>query len=127
VCTVTQIAQLDLPLDMAAPAMAREFLRERHCAQHHSSVLPDAELLVSELVTNGLRHGAPPIQLRVECEGDGRLRVSVRDRSPRLPQVGVPQLTDEGGRGMQLVDYISEEWGAVPSQDGKEVWFRLAA
>ena len=114
-----------LSLRAEAVAQAREFLRSAICSTHHSDAIADAELLVSELVANGIRHAAPPIILRVECEGEGALRVLVCDGSPVVPSVNHAKPEDESGRGMFIVDYISDEWGAEPTVDGKVTWFRL--
>ena len=124
-CDVTSPAEVVLPLDPGAAARSREFLRTAICSAHHANVVQDAELLVSELVTNGVRYAAPPIVLRVECENAESLRVLVRDGSPTLPHVNHAQPEDERGRGLFLVDYISDEWGAEPTTQGKVTWFRL--
>jgi anti-sigma regulatory factor (Ser/Thr protein kinase) len=124
-CDVTSPAEIVLPLDVEAAARSREFLRTAICAPHHAPALDDAELLVSELVTNGVRYAAPPIVLRVECESGDSLRILVRDGSPLLPRLNHAEPEDESGRGMYLVDYISDEWGAEPTRDGKITWFRL--
>lgn len=124
-CDVTSPAEVVLPLDVGAAARSREFLRTAICSTHHVAAIEDAELLVSELVTNGLRHAAPPIVLRVECESADSLRIAVRDGSQTLPYVNRAQPEDEGGRGLFLVDYISDEWGAEPTTNGKVTWFRL--
>lgn len=124
-CDVTSPAEVVLPLDPEAAARSREFLRTAICSTHHANVVQDAELLVSELVTNGVRYAAPPIVLRVECENADSLRVLVRDGSPTLPHVNHAEPEDERGRGLFLVDYISDEWGAEPTTQGKVTWFRL--
>ena len=80
-CEVQGPSQTQLPADARAPGVARAFLRAAACETHHARVVDDAELLVSELVTNAVLHGAPPITMRVECDGSNGLRVSVTDRS----------------------------------------------
>jgi anti-sigma regulatory factor (Ser/Thr protein kinase) len=91
-------------------------------------ILDDALLLISELVTNAVRHGSPPILLALECDGEG-LRVRVRDGAPALPRPRDSIPEDEGGRGLALVDALSDAWGAEPVVDehggGKSVWFEL--
>ena len=124
-CDLTSPAEIILPLDPEAAARSREFMRAAICSTHHALVIQDAELLVSELVTNGVRYAAPPIVLRVECESADSLRVLVRDGSPMLPHVNHAQPEDESGRGLFLVDYISDEWGAESTTEGKVTWFRL--
>jgi anti-sigma regulatory factor (Ser/Thr protein kinase) len=103
---------------------AREFLRAASCVSHHSEVVEDAVLLVSELVTNSVVHGGPPVIVAVECDGDA-LQVRVRDGSPVLPARRSAGQGEEGGRGLALVDTMSADWGVDPQPDGKHVWFVL--
>ena len=85
-----------------------------------------ALLLVSELATNAIRHGSPPVQLTLRLQPD-RLRVEVADSSPTLPELGHPGLDQISGRGLQIVQQLAAKWGAQPSPRrlGKIVWFDL--
>lgn len=85
-----------------------------------------ALLLVSELATNAIRHGTPPVRLSLRLHGD-RLRVEVTDSSPALPQLGHPGPDQTGGRGLQIVQQLAARWGAGASRSrlGKTVWFEL--
>ncbi|MFI7299182.1 ATP-binding protein [Streptomyces sp. NPDC050121] len=87
-----------------------------------------AALLVSELVTNALRHATGPIGLRlVRPAGlEGVLLVEVSDPLPDPPRERVARLDDESGRGLQLVASSSRRWGTRPGDAGKTVWFELA-
>ncbi len=126
-CSVTPPAELTLPVDQRAPGVARKFLRETSCQTHHARVMDEAELLVSELVTNAVVHGAPPITVNVECDGSQGLRVAVTDGSDHTPVPREAADDDESGRGIYLVDVISDRWGVAPSRGhGKAVWFTLA-
>jgi anti-sigma regulatory factor (Ser/Thr protein kinase) len=123
-CEDTPRAEQRLPLSDEAPSVARDFLRDASCATHHSEVLEDAVLLVSELVTNSVKHGGPPVVVAVDCDGE-TLQVRVRDGSPAMPTPRDAMQTDEGGRGLALVKTISADWGVDPEPDGKHVWFVL--
>jgi anti-sigma regulatory factor (Ser/Thr protein kinase) len=123
-CLETPRAQRRLPPGREAPMRAREFLRAATCFAHHNGVLEDAVLLVSELVTNSVIHGGPPVVVAVDCDGDA-LQVRVRDGSPVLPARRAADDRDEGGRGLALVDTLSSDWGVDPQPDGKHVWFAL--
>ncbi|MER5341157.1 SpoIIE family protein phosphatase [Streptomyces mirabilis] len=85
-------------------------------------VTDTALLVVSELVTNGLVHTQGPVRVDLMLRGD-RVRVSVSDCSPRAP--AKPVIVDwdaTGGRGLLLVEAMSESFGSVPVAGGKQVW-----
>jgi hypothetical protein len=91
-----------------------------------------AELAVSELVTNALLHGDPPIQVRVRGTRE-HPRVEVRDGSIDRPALLVTHPDDDAdllltfGRGLSIVARSSDAWGAEIENDGKIVWFTPAA
>lgn len=87
----------------------------------------DALLLAtSEIVTNAVEHGAPPIELRVD-RYDSRIRVEVRDASPLRPRVrdDQPAPDEIRGRGMLIVERCTSRWGMDELAEGKAVWFEL--
>ena len=126
-CQVTAPVRLYMPMDEHAPRRARQFLAEAHCPEHNTSVLDEATLLVSELVTNAVLHGAPPITLEIECDGSAGMRIRVSDGSEAEPSLGHAGVDDESGRGVALVDVLSDAWGVDPTPNGKVVWFRMHA
>jgi len=85
-----------------------------------------ALLLVSELATNAIRHGTPPVRMLLRLD-DGRLRVEVTDSSPTLPKIGHAGPDQIGGRGLQIVQQLAARWGAQASRSalGKTVWFEM--
>ena len=117
-------------MQRTAPAMARDFARQSGCTQHLLELLDDALLLISELVTNSVLHGGPPIVLAIDCDGQA-LHVRVRDGAAAAPVATTAGPDAESGRGISLLDLISDTWGVVPVADdhgvGKEVWFELRA
>ena len=121
-CQTTPRAERELPVSREAPAQAREFLRSATCVEHHSEVLDDAVLIVSELVTNSVLHGGPPLVVAVDCDED-TLQVRVRDGAPSLPTRRHATEVDESGRGLALVAEMSSDWGVDPEENGKHVWF----
>ncbi len=97
------------------------------CRNSGMCVLCDTvALLVSEVATNALLHGSGDVQVRVTAD-DGVLRVEVSDGSPALPHVRAAGPLEEGGRGLALVESLASAWGVQPTDDGKVVWFELAA
>ena len=121
-CQTTPRAEVELPVSREAPALARDFLRGSTCVEHHSEVVDDAVLLVSELVTNSVLHGGPPVVVAVDCD-EATLQVRVRDGSPMLPAPRDAASGDENGRGLALVAEMSADWGVDTEEDRKHVWF----
>jgi serine phosphatase RsbU (regulator of sigma subunit)/anti-sigma regulatory factor (Ser/Thr protein kinase) len=83
-----------------------------------------AELLVSELVTNALRHASGRIELTALLL-DEALVVSVSDGDQPLPRLRRVHDSDEGGRGLQLVAMLASRWGSRVTPEGKVVWCEL--
>ncbi|MEV0266298.1 SpoIIE family protein phosphatase [Streptomyces sp. NPDC050617] len=81
------------------------------------------ELLVSEVVTNAVRYAERPITLRL-LRTDV-LRCEVGDDVPQLPRLRQARPSDEGGRGLYLVNRMARRWGATRLSAGKVVWFEL--
>ncbi|OAH12726.1 ATP-binding protein [Streptomyces jeddahensis] len=90
--------------------------------------IEDAELLVSELVTNALRHTRGPIRLTLSLHpAGGGLRCEVEDGDPTPPRVRHASEEDECGRGLHLLELLSHCWGSRTTAVGKVVWFDLLA
>ena len=81
-------------------------------------------LLINELVTNAQVHGAPPVVLRVAW-GEDLVRVEVEDQSPVRPVVRKVSATAPDGRGMLMVEGLSQSWGVLARGAGKAVWFTV--
>ena len=122
-------ATVDLPPVARSAAAARRLVAQVLEAWAAESFCDDATLLVSELVTNVVRHVAGHVALRVEVAlthsalaGPG-LRVAVVDSSTMPPVVG-PR-GPEGGYGLGLVVALADRWGSEEHGAGKRVWFEL--
>ncbi|MBE7188013.1 SpoIIE family protein phosphatase [Jatrophihabitans endophyticus] len=116
----------ELPFSVDAAALARHVVVE-HTAGLDTTVRENAELLVSELATNALRYGAPPVLLDVRIVGRG-IAVTVTDSGPDRPVLadGRPDPTRPSGRGMLIVAALADDWGVTPRPNGgKGVWFEL--
>jgi anti-sigma regulatory factor (Ser/Thr protein kinase) len=116
--------EVELARDSVAPANARRALRNL-CADHiEDDLLVDAELLVSELVTNALRHGQGDISLCARVD-DERLRVEVIDAgSGFVYDLRHGDVEQVGGWGLDIVDVVSSRWGV--HEGATRVWFELA-
>ena len=112
-----------LPASPSSAKLARQLMRGalRDCPDPLVEV---AELLVSELVGNALRHSACAPVMRIEVES-GCVRVAVQDDSPDLPQIQAANPDADGGRGLLLVDALATSWGCSRTPEGKRVWFTL--
>ncbi|MFE7778971.1 ATP-binding protein [Streptomyces sp. NPDC057445] len=94
---------------------------------HLDPLIDHAALGVTELLTNVHRHAEPDKLCTVEIELLlDRLTISVHDHDPRLPEVGATGPLETTGRGLALIEAVSESWGVLPKgADGKVVWFTL--
>lgn len=84
-------------------------------------LVDDVVLAISELVTNAVLHGRPPVEVRLRCSAT-EIVLEVDDGSPAPPRRLRPTPADEHGRGLQLIAGRSERWGTRPVADGKSVW-----
>lgn len=108
-----------------AARAAREAVRERLRGRLDEAILADMQLLVSEVVTNGIRHGAGQVDLEVLLNG-GRALVRCQDQGPGFARVEpVPRSDGSGGYGLLLVDRLAKRWG-IDGEDRPCIWFELA-
>jgi anti-anti-sigma regulatory factor/anti-sigma regulatory factor (Ser/Thr protein kinase) len=116
-----------LPPAPGSVTVARSVVAEACGAWRLERLVDDAELVVTELVSNAVRHAYGDIELVVTVT-DLFLHVSVRDGSPTVPRRGLPDPeTGEGGRGLLLLDAVASGWGSRPLPPGKIVWATLRA
>ncbi|MBN0045229.1 ATP-binding protein [Streptomyces actuosus] len=120
-------AEWTFPAEPGSVRTARAAVRSRLTAWRLDNVGDVAALLVSELVTNALRHATGPIGLRLVRPDGARnvLLVEVSDPLPDPPRERAAQPEDESGRGLQLVASAAHRWGTRPGEGGKTVWFEL--
>jgi anti-sigma regulatory factor (Ser/Thr protein kinase) len=128
------VVRVGLSASPQTPALARRTITDVLRAGGLPELVDTATLLVSELVTNALRHGGGPRELLVQLD-DAAVVVGVRDASPRAPYLatsegpGAVRVVDAGlaenGRGLMLVELLADAWGWRPEDGGKLVWFRL--
>jgi PAS domain S-box-containing protein len=106
-------------------ATGRRFVRDSLTAWNHEELADTACLLASEILTNAVRHARQPVSLRLH-QMPGEIIMEITDDYVQLPRRTSPELDDEFGRGLALVEALSESWGALPTRVGKIVWFTLA-
>jgi PAS domain S-box-containing protein len=129
-----EVSRVELQANPHAPAAARRAVTARLTQAGLADLVDTATLLVSEIVTNALRHGGGPEEVIVEID-PASVSIGVRDSSPQPPQEdsahgpGAVRVVGgglaENGRGLLLVDMLADSWGWRPELAGKLVWFRL--
>jgi anti-sigma regulatory factor (Ser/Thr protein kinase) len=118
----TEVLRLELPYVFQAPRVARNAVREAVIGLPLPTPQEDIDLVISELVTNAVVHGAPPIELIV-LVGRGALRIEVCDglaMSPVIPTDAADRL--ELGCGLTIVDNLTDRWGWLIRPPGKCIW-----
>ncbi|NEC16268.1 SpoIIE family protein phosphatase, partial [Streptomyces sp. SID8014] len=120
----SDVAYWFLEPDPAAPGRARRLARAALARWELEELTDSVELLVSEVVTNAVRYATRPVTLRL-LRTDV-LRVEVGDDVPQLPRLRQARATDEGGRGLYLVNKVARRWDATRLSNGKIVWFELS-
>ncbi|GAA5005495.1 SpoIIE family protein phosphatase [Streptomyces siamensis] len=115
------VAAWDLDFDPAVVAQARQHATEQLAAWGLDDAAFITELVVSELVTNAIRYGRPPAQLRL-IHQNSTLICEVFDSSSTAPHMRRARTFDEGGRGLLLVGQLAQRWGTRHTPTGKTVW-----
>lgn len=113
--------QVELRFGLDGPAQARAVVSAWADRLGLQDVRDDLTLVVSEMVTNAVRHAGPPVALEIQAE-DGRVLIEVSDGSPDPPERRVAPSDAEGGRGLLLVDLLCDDQGVRPDPPGKTVW-----
>jgi two-component sensor histidine kinase len=121
-CDLTADQFATFPDSELSPMYGRAFVREHVCPEHATAALGALLLVTSELVTNAVLYGAPPISVRLRCLGT-EVHVVVRDMGDGPPdQQGAPGCP---GIGLRIVADIADEWGSTPLPSGTELWCRI--
>ncbi|MCF3184463.1 SpoIIE family protein phosphatase [Streptomyces polychromogenes] len=119
-----RIAAWDLPADPAKVCDIRAAATRRLAEWGLEELAFAAELLLSELVTNAIRYGGEPIQVRLIH--DRTLICEVSDGGSSAPHLRRAASTDEGGRGLFLVAQLAQSWGTRYTPRGKVIWAECA-
>lgn len=102
----------------AAVRQARQFLQAAIVERVDPTAQDDLTLALSELATNAVRHAGTPFEVVVEI--NEHVRIEVEDRSTDPPVLKVP--SDQGGRGLAIIDQLCDRWGIHVAQEKKCVW-----
>ncbi|WP_374193078.1 SpoIIE family protein phosphatase [Streptomyces sp. AV19] len=115
-----RIAEWELPSDPAVVARARADVTRQLAEWGLEEAVFTTELILSELITNAIRHASGPI--RVRLLRDRMLICEVSDTSSTSPHLRYAAAEDEGGRGLFLVAQLAERWGTRYLPGGKVIW-----
>jgi hypothetical protein len=115
-----RVATWELPPEERCVSRARRLAAEQLQTWGLDAAAFSTELIVSELVTNAVRHASGTVGLRLIY--DRRLICEISDGSSTSPHLRHARLMDEGGRGLFLVGRFAERWGTRYTQHGKTIW-----
>ncbi|WP_329438993.1 SpoIIE family protein phosphatase [Streptomyces canus] len=115
-----RIAEWQVPANPAAVSDVRAAVSRQLARWDLDELGFTTELILSELVTNAIRYGGDPIQVRMLY--DRTLICEVFDSSSTSPHLRYAAMTDEGGRGLFLVAQLSDRWGTRYTPEGKVIW-----
>jgi len=117
---------LDVPADTRAASAARRAVAATLRTWRLEVLCSDAELVVSELITNAITHAPGPAshQLQIVHRATG-VRLTVSDGSLSPPSIRTPDDGRPGGRGLRIVETLASSWGYDRRADGKQVWADL--
>ena len=118
--------QRSLPGDAASAGVARALVRRELLRWGADELIDDCSLIVTELVTNAIRHARSALVLRMSTDGLW-IYGEVFDEGDDMPCASNGGLDATGGRGLLIVGGLAEEWGAAAMPEGgKIVWFRMS-
>lgn len=117
-------ASWPLPRDLTSAGRARRLVTAQLSDWALADLADTAELLVSEVVTNALRHTRGPLRLNLRVRGS-RLACEVEDTESAGPLRRAADTDAEGGRGTELLDLLADAWGSTRTATGKTIWFEL--
>lgn len=115
-----QVASWDLSTEPAVVGSARALAGRQLSTWGLEELLFNTELIVSELVTNAIRHGTGPVTLRLIRQD--ALICEVSDTGSSAPHLRHARTTDEGGRGLFIIAQLAGRWGTRYTATGKTIW-----
>ncbi|WP_371616040.1 ATP-binding protein [Streptomyces sp. NBC_00454] len=109
--------------------LLRRIVRDQLAVWGLPTLTDDAQLAVTELTTNVIKHvgvGTSATLVLEPTPTEGRLRVEIHDKSHSAPVVAQQSRDEESGRGLQMLAALAVDWGTVLTATGKAVWCELA-
>ncbi|WP_079196882.1 SpoIIE family protein phosphatase [Streptomyces sp. CB02261] len=121
----SELAEWAVPFDFEAVGAARAHVEECLRRWNHPADAFTVALVASELVTNAVRYGAPPLTLRLIRGSGTTLICEVGDAGQAVPHLRHAKAVDEGGRGLLICATLAKNWGVRHTDQGKTVWAEL--
>ncbi|MEV1202398.1 ATP-binding protein [Microbispora rosea] len=122
-----EVTSWRLPVETTSCGRARRLTRKQLSTWGMDYLADEAELLVSELVANVLRHTCcDDLTMRLSTV-HGLLRCEIEDCSEGIPKMRWPAPDDESGRGLHILDALACCWGTDRTPRGKIIWFELSS
>jgi anti-sigma regulatory factor (Ser/Thr protein kinase) len=120
-------AKIEIPLQPAAAGAARRIVAGVLAAWRMPDLVPDTQLVVSELVGNSYQHapGHDTVELELIRDDPGAVHVRVNDGSALRPMLRAAKHDEATGRGLRIVDAVSTRWGVADHEGGKQVWAEI--
>lgn len=116
--------KIELTAEASSAERARRFVERALTSWTCMELVEVTVLLANELVTNSVLHANTDIRVEIRKLPTGvRVQVSDHDVAPLAPRRA--SLSAEGGRGLALVEGISDDWGVERWDEGKTVWFQI--
>ena len=114
--------QIVLAPEPMSAGLAREFVCLHLIAHRLEHLVEDVRVVVSELATNAVRHAQTPFVVTLSMAGKEVL-LTLQDESLTVPVRSAPDVMDMSGRGLMIVELLSQEWGISTDEHGcKSVW-----
>jgi anti-sigma regulatory factor (Ser/Thr protein kinase) len=111
-----------LAAEPISAALAREFVCQHLVAHHLVHLVEDVRLVVSELATNAVAHARTEFVVTL-ASANGSVLLAIQDGSPSPPVRSAPDVMDMSGRGLMIVELVSQAWGTRTDAHGfKSVW-----
>ena len=111
-----------LEAEPMSAARARDFVRLHLVTHQLPHLVEDVRLVVSELATNAVAHAQTPFVVSLSM-ANGSVLLAIEDQSSAVPIRSAPDVTDMSGRGLMIVELISQEWGIrTDARARKSVW-----
>jgi anti-sigma regulatory factor (Ser/Thr protein kinase) len=124
---MTSVLELYLPAEESAIMQARRAIEHVEALEDYPDAKFAVRILVSELFTNGVKHGGPGDRIRLELELRSdcvHVEIGDRGRGFEPAPVTMPGEDATSGRGLALVDRLAERWGVARNGES-HVWFEL--